>query len=168
MVLMKNSIRSSKKNTNTLQTFPQTRNRRNTTQFILGSHSYIEYSPLEMEWFLCNQELFSISFHRGFIRDFFFFFFFVQALFFYQLFSSFTFQMLSPKPPTIPSLHRAPQSTHSPFLALALHCTGAHDLRMNKVEIFFSFLLLLCLVFEIDFKNEKKKLLLVSPTNRKV
>jgi hypothetical protein len=81
MVLMKNSIRSSKKNINTLQTMPQTRNRRNTTQFILGSHSYIEYSPLEMEWFLCNQELFSISFHRGFIRDFSFSFLF-KALFY--------------------------------------------------------------------------------------
>jgi hypothetical protein len=36
-------------NTNTLQTIPQNRNRRNTIQFILLSNSYAAYSPLEME-----------------------------------------------------------------------------------------------------------------------
>ena len=58
-------------NTNILQTIPQNRNRRNTTQFILRSHSYAVDSPLEMEWFLSNQELFTISFHRGFHSIFF-------------------------------------------------------------------------------------------------
>ena len=57
-------------NANTLQTIPQNRNRMNTTQFILGSHSYTEYSPLEMEWFLSNQEPVTISFHRGLYKRF--------------------------------------------------------------------------------------------------
>jgi hypothetical protein len=47
------------------------------------------------------------------------------------MFSSFTFQMLSPKPP-IPSLCPAPQPTHSCFLALTFLCTGAYDLCKTK------------------------------------
>jgi hypothetical protein len=39
--------------------------------------------------------------------------------------ASFTFQMLSPKPP-IPSPYPAPQPTHSCFLALALPFTGVY------------------------------------------
>ena len=50
---------------------------------------------------------------------------------FLLIFSSFTFQMLSPKPP-IPSSSPAPQPTHSCFLALAFSCTGAYDLRKTK------------------------------------
>ena len=33
--------------------------------------SYDEYSPLEMEWFLSNRELVTISFHRGLHKRFF-------------------------------------------------------------------------------------------------
>ena len=50
---------------------------------------------------------------------------------FYQIFSSFTFQMLSQKP-SIASPHSAPQHTHSHFLALALPYTGAQNLCKTK------------------------------------
>jgi hypothetical protein len=42
---------------------------------------------------------------------------------FYYIFSSFTFQMLSPKPPVL-SPCPTPQPTHNQFLALAFPCTG--------------------------------------------
>ena len=51
--------------------------------------------------------------------------------FFYYIFSSFTFQMLSRKSP-IPFPHPAPQPTHSHFLALVFPCTGAYNLRKTK------------------------------------
>jgi hypothetical protein len=50
---------------------------------------------------------------------------------FLLIFSSFTFQMLSPKLP-IPSSNPAPKPTHSRFLALAFTCTGAYDLCNTK------------------------------------
>jgi hypothetical protein len=45
--------------------------------------------------------------------------------FFYYIFSSFTFQMLSCKSPK-PSPFPAPPPTHSHFLVLEFHCTGAY------------------------------------------
>jgi hypothetical protein len=56
---------------------------------------------------------------------------FFSTLFFYWIFSSFTFQMLSWKSP-IPSPHPALQPTHSCFLALAFPCTRAYDLLKTK------------------------------------
>jgi hypothetical protein len=47
----------------------------------------------------------------------------VHSFYFLKIFSSFTFQMLSPKPP-ISSPHPAPQPTHSCFLTLAFLCMG--------------------------------------------
>jgi hypothetical protein len=52
-------------------------------------------------------------------------------IFYYYIFSSFTFQMLSQKSP-IPSPCPAPQPTHSLFLALAYPCSGAYNLRKAK------------------------------------
>jgi hypothetical protein len=50
---------------------------------------------------------------------------------FIRYFSSFTFQMLSSKPPIL-SLSPAPQLTYSYFLALAFPCTGTYDLCKIK------------------------------------
>jgi hypothetical protein len=50
---------------------------------------------------------------------------------FYYIFSSFTFQMLSSKPP-IYSPCPAPQPTHSHFLALAFPCTGAYTKGLSS------------------------------------
>jgi hypothetical protein len=53
--------------------------------------------------------------------------------FFYQIFSSFTFQMLSQKSPIpSPPPGPAPQPTHSHFLALTFLCPGAYDLHKTK------------------------------------
>ena len=56
---------------------------------------------------------------------------------FFNIFSSFTFQMLYPllvssRKSPISSPCPAPQPTHSRFLALAFPCTGANDLRKTK------------------------------------
>jgi hypothetical protein len=54
-----------------------------------------------------------------------------NRIIFYYIFSTFTFQMLSRKSP-IPSLHPAPQPTHSHFLALAFPCIGVYVLPKTK------------------------------------
>ena len=55
------------------------------------------------------------------------YFIYVNAFFiFYQIFSSFTLQLLSPKPP-IPYPCPAPQPTHSCFLVLANGFLNAHQ-----------------------------------------
>jgi hypothetical protein len=54
--------------------------------------------------------------------------------FFNQIFSSFTFQMLSQKFP-IPSLNPSHLPTHSHFLALAFPCTGAYKVCSTALFI---------------------------------
>ena len=56
-------------------------------------------------------------------------------LFFYQIFSSFPFQMLSQKFP-IPSLCPAPLLTHSCFLALAFPFIGAYKINQHSSYFF--------------------------------
>ena len=56
----------------------------------------------------------------------------IRTYFFsYQIFSSFTFQMLSQKSP-IPSSCSACQPTHFCMLAIAFPCTGTYDLHKTK------------------------------------
>ena len=55
--------------------------------------------------------------------------------FFYQIFSLFTFQMLSRKF-LMPSASPAPLPTHSHFLALAFTCTGAYKVCKTQGSLF--------------------------------
>ena len=57
------------------------------------------------------------------------------CLLFYQIFSLFTFQILSRKFP-IPSPCSAPQPTHSHVLARAFPCTGAYKVCKTKGHLF--------------------------------
>jgi hypothetical protein len=59
--------------------------------------------------------------------------FFLMYTFFYYVFSSITFPMLSQKSPT-PS--PAPLPTHSHFLALAFPCTGAYKVCLSNGPLF--------------------------------
>ena len=60
---------------------------------------------------------------------------FLSFFFFYQIFSSFTFQMLSQKSP-MPSPNPAPLHSHSHFLALAFPCTEADKVCNTKGPLF--------------------------------
>jgi hypothetical protein len=64
----------------------------------------------------------------------FLFFFFLFPIF-YEVFSSFTFQMLSQKS-HIPSPHPSPLPTHSHFLALLFPCTRAYKVCKTKGPLF--------------------------------
>jgi hypothetical protein len=56
-------------------------------------------------------------------------------IFFYYIFSSITFPMLSQKSPT-PSPPPTPLPTHSHFLALAFLCTGAYKVCLTNGPLF--------------------------------
>ena len=58
-------------NTNTLQTIPQNRNRRNTTQFILEATVTLHILSWRWNSFCLIRNLSQFSFIEGFIRDFF-------------------------------------------------------------------------------------------------
>ena len=70
---------------------------------------------------------------RSVIVSLFLFFFFLSI--FYQIFSSFTFQMLSRKSPIYYPCP-APFSTHSYFLALAFPSTGAYKVCKTQGPLF--------------------------------
>jgi hypothetical protein len=59
----------------------------------------------------------------------------VFFVFFFYVFSSITFPMLSQKSPT-PSLPPTPLPTHSHFLALAFPCTGAYKVYLTNGPLF--------------------------------
>jgi hypothetical protein len=59
---------------------------------------------------------------------------FFSLIFFYYVFSSITFPMLSQKPPTPSPPTSLP--THSHFLALAFPCTGAYKVCLSSGPLF--------------------------------
>jgi hypothetical protein len=71
----------------------------------------------------------------GFVKTLIFRIYLVIVLFFYSIFSLFTFQMLSRKSP-IPSHLPAPLLTHSHFLALVFPCIGAYKVCKTKGSLF--------------------------------